>query len=91
MPTKAVPRRTWTRALRRFAGLTRLTAALVLGMVGMLAAPGLLPSGAGPAAAPATLEERVARLEGIIDPGLNKHGQDRLCWLSHPLTEHRLA
>jgi hypothetical protein len=78
MPTKAVPRRTWTRGLRgpHASWLARgaLTAALVLGMVGMLAAPGWRHAGAGPAAAPATLEERVARLEGIIDPGLNLAG-----------------
>jgi hypothetical protein len=41
--------RTWTRGL---------AAALVLGVVVILAVP---------AAAPATLEERVARLEGIIE------------------------
>jgi hypothetical protein len=54
--------RTWTRGLRgpRASQLAwgAFAAALVLGVVVTLAVP---------AAAPATLEERVARLEGIIE------------------------
>jgi hypothetical protein len=69
MPTKAVPRRTWTRGLRgpHASQLARgaLTAALVLGIVVMLAAPAAAP--AGPGLRLAGVEERVARLEGIIE------------------------
>jgi hypothetical protein len=40
----------------------------------------------------AGMQAALAQLQRMYSrSGMGKHGHDRLCWVSHPLTEHRLA